>query len=113
MTPEKRQRVREAVRGWAATLATATPDERWATLERIAARCDEDRAAMAAALERHAIDLLAVLYLARPAEVDAALLRGHNIMITDAVPWVRERALEAAAGLPIGALGATEGNHGG
>lgn len=108
MTPEMKEQIREAVRTWADLLRNHTPAERWVALERIATRCDEDRAAMQRVLERHAIDLIAVLYLARPEEVNTAIAGGLNLTIYEAVPWVRERALEAAAGLQVGTLGSTK-----
>lgn len=108
MTPE--ESLQAAVNRWTETLGACTPAQRWQVLEQLALKCDATRREALMAIEQLGWDLLAVCILARG---DALVVRvppaAFKNVIADADRWAKARAMESAAGLPMGALDAEEG----
>lgn len=108
MTPA--EQLQAAIAQWADLLGNYSQAERWAALEHLAKRCDEARRDAQAVMEAFTWDLLAVCVLARG---DGLVVRvpaaAFLTVVKDAERWAQTRAMEAAAGLPMGALGAEEG----
>ncbi|MHB1330240.1 MAG: hypothetical protein ACYC2K_18730 [Gemmatimonadales bacterium] len=108
MTPA--EQLQAAVDSWSDLLRDRTTAERWEALEHLAKRCDAVRDEARATMERYVFDMLAITILARG---DGLVVRvpptSFRAVHLDAARWAHTRAMESAAGLPMGSLGTEEG----